>query len=64
MQKNEYGFLKRNDAKEDIELPIRINFRISVHPVGDAETVGLMLFKEKRVWRQQIVQILVERARD
>jgi hypothetical protein len=56
--RKDYGFIKRNDVKEDILLPIRSS-RKSLQPVGNVETVGLMLLKDKRVWRQQIVQVLV-----
>jgi hypothetical protein len=45
-------------------LPIRISSRKSVHPLRDRGTVGRMLLKEKREWKQQIVEVLVERARD
>jgi hypothetical protein len=44
-----YGFIKRNGATEDILMTIWIN--------------SLMFVKEKRVWRQQILHIFVERVK-
>jgi cold shock CspA family protein len=38
--RKEYGFIKRNDDKKDILLPVRRSSRKSLQLVGNGETVG------------------------